>query len=95
MFRNWMPMTSDAVMLALESQSVIGLRLMKLSRGGRAAEAEAMRMVAEKKRRHCRSRNDFGPRRLAGVGNPALSNACASEQAALVEALATEAEHCE
>jgi len=48
MFRNWMPMTSDAVMLALESQSVIGLRLMKLSRGGRAAEAEAMRMVAEK-----------------------------------------------
>ena len=46
MFRNWMPMTSDAVMLGVAKR--IGLRLMTLSRGGRAAEAEAMRMVAEK-----------------------------------------------
>ena len=43
-----MQMTSDAVMLGLETQRVIGLRLMKLSRGGRAAEAEALRMVSEK-----------------------------------------------
>ena len=94
MFRNWMPMTSDAVMLALESQNVIGLRLMKLSRGGRAAEAEAMRMVAEKSGAIAEAGMTLAAR-LAGVGNPALSNACASEQAALVEALATEAEHCE
>ena len=43
-----MRVTSDAVMLGLEMQRVIGLRLMKLSRGGRAAEAEALRMVTEK-----------------------------------------------
>ena len=43
-----MRMTSDAVMLGLETQRVIGLRFMKLSRGGRAAEAEALRMVTEK-----------------------------------------------
>ena len=48
MFRSWMRATSDAVMLGLETQRVIGLRLMKLSRGGRAAEAEALRMVTEK-----------------------------------------------
>ena len=48
MLRNWMRLTSDAFMLGLETQSVVGLRLLKLSRGGRAAEAEALRMVAEK-----------------------------------------------
>ena len=48
MFRNWMRLTNDAVMLGLETQSVMGLRLMKLSRGGRAAETEALRMVTEK-----------------------------------------------
>ena len=48
MFRSWMRLTNDAVMLGLETQSVMGLRLMKLSRGGRAAETEALRMVTEK-----------------------------------------------
>jgi len=48
MLRNWMRVTSDAGMLSLETQRVIGLRLMKLSRGGRGAEAEAIRMVTEK-----------------------------------------------
>src|SRR5262245_62995298 len=48
MFRNWMRMTNDAVMLGFETQRVIGLRLLKLSRGGRAAEVEALRMVTEK-----------------------------------------------
>jgi hypothetical protein len=48
MFRSWMRVTSDAVMLGLETQRVIGLRLMKLSRGGRGAEAEALRMITEK-----------------------------------------------
>ena len=40
MFRNWMQLTPDAVLLGLESQRVMGLRLMKLSRGGRAVQAE-------------------------------------------------------
>jgi len=48
MFKNWMRMTNDTVMLGFETQRVIGLRLLKLSRGGRAAEVEALRMVAEK-----------------------------------------------
>jgi hypothetical protein len=48
MFGNWMRMTNDAVMLGFEMQRVIGLRLLKLSRGGRAAEVEALRMVTEK-----------------------------------------------
>lgn len=48
MFKNWMRVTSDAVMLGLETQRVIGLRLMKLSRGGSAAKAEALRMITEK-----------------------------------------------
>jgi hypothetical protein len=38
---NWM-------MLALESNRVIGLRLAKLMRGGKGAQREAERMVSEK-----------------------------------------------
>jgi hypothetical protein len=43
-----MHITRDAVLLGVETQRVMGLRWVKLSRGGRAAEAEAMRMVTEK-----------------------------------------------
>jgi hypothetical protein len=43
-----MRVTRDTVLLGLETQRVIGLRLMKLSRGGRAAELEAVQMVTEK-----------------------------------------------
>ena len=50
MFQNWMRLTRDAVLLGVETQRVMGLRLIKLSRGGRAAEAEAVRMVEEKHR---------------------------------------------
>ena len=44
MFKFWY----DATMLSLESQHVIGLRLMKLAGGGKNAQAEASRMVMEK-----------------------------------------------
>lgn len=44
MFQTWMQM----VLLAAESQQVIGLRMMRLSRGGRIADREARRMVEEK-----------------------------------------------
>jgi hypothetical protein len=43
-----MRITRDTVLLGVETQRVMGLRWMKLSRGGRAAEEEAMRMVTEK-----------------------------------------------
>lgn len=39
--RNWM-------MLAMESNRVIGLRLAKLMQGGKGAHLEAVRMVSEK-----------------------------------------------
>jgi hypothetical protein len=48
MSKNWMRLTHDAVMLGMEAQRVIGLRLIKLSGGGPAAQAEAWRMVSEK-----------------------------------------------
>lgn len=38
----------DLSMLSLEAQQVIWLRAMKLSRGGKAGEREARRMVSEK-----------------------------------------------
>lgn len=44
MFRPWYQLT----MLAIESQTVIALRLMKLSSGGTAAADEVRRMVSEK-----------------------------------------------
>ena len=48
MFENWLRLTRDVMLLGMETQRVMGLRWMKLSRGGRAAEAEAVRMVTEK-----------------------------------------------
>jgi hypothetical protein len=44
MFKFWY----GAAMLSIESQRVIGLRMMKLAMGGTQAQAEASRMVTEK-----------------------------------------------
>jgi hypothetical protein len=48
MFGIWMKLALDTSMLALETQQVIGLRLLKLTLGGPVATREANRMVAEK-----------------------------------------------
>jgi hypothetical protein len=48
MLRNWMRLAFDAALLGVETQRVIGMRLMKLSAGGPAARAEALRMFSEK-----------------------------------------------
>ncbi|GJE59049.1 hypothetical protein [Methylobacterium trifolii] len=48
MFCSWWKFGMDATMLAFESNQVIGMRLLKLSGGGTAAQAEAQRMVSEK-----------------------------------------------
>ncbi len=48
MFGPWMKLSLDATMLAVEAQTIIGLRLMMLGAGGAAAQAEAHRMIAEK-----------------------------------------------
>jgi hypothetical protein len=44
MFKFWY----GAAMLSIEAQNVITLRMMKLARGGKHAQAEATRMVTEK-----------------------------------------------
>ena len=48
MIWNWMTLTLDAARLGRDTQEVMALRLLKLARGGRAAEVEAKRMVTEK-----------------------------------------------
>jgi hypothetical protein len=48
MLRTWMRLAFDAALLGVETQRVIGMRLMKLSAGGPAAQAEAMLMFSEK-----------------------------------------------
>lgn len=44
----WFALSRDTLMLGLESQSVIGLRLLKAAMGGEAAQQEATLMIAEK-----------------------------------------------
>lgn len=48
MFLNWIQLTRDAAMLAIETQRVMGLRMIKLNAGGPAAHAETLRMITEK-----------------------------------------------
>ena len=48
MFLNWMKFSLDAARLGYEVQTVMALRMMKLARGGLAAEAEMQRMMTEK-----------------------------------------------
>jgi len=45
---NWTKLFTDSVMLGLNANRVIGLRLAKLSRGDAAAHAESRLMVDEK-----------------------------------------------
>ena len=44
----WLDFSRDALMLGLEAQNVIGLRILKAAIGGEAAHQEATLMVAEK-----------------------------------------------
>jgi len=48
MFSNWMKFSLSTARLGYEVQTVVALRMLKLARGGKAAESEARRMVAEK-----------------------------------------------
>ena len=47
-WNNWFSVSSQTAMLALETQSVIALRLMRIAGGGALARSEATRMVTEK-----------------------------------------------
>ena len=44
----WLTLSRDTIMLGLEAQSVIGLRLIKAAMGGEAAQREVALMVTEK-----------------------------------------------
>ncbi len=44
----WLDLTLNTAFLGLETQRVVGLRLMKLAAGGTAAHTEAQLMVTEK-----------------------------------------------
>ncbi len=48
MYDSWLRLGFDTVRLGLEAQTVVALRLAKLSLGGAAAQDEAQRMVTEK-----------------------------------------------
>ena len=48
MFKNWIRLTNDAVLLGLEAQLVINRRLMRIAAGGKGARFETERMVTEK-----------------------------------------------
>jgi hypothetical protein len=48
MYDSWLRLGLDTVRLGLEAQTVVALRLAKLSLGGAAAQIEAQRMVTEK-----------------------------------------------
>jgi hypothetical protein len=85
MFDTWMRVTRDAVLLGLETQRVIGLRLIKLSRGGRAAELEAVRMVTEKNTALAEAAMTVVRGGSAQTVDTALSNTCEIEHATLVE----------
>jgi hypothetical protein len=44
----WISLSRDTLMLGLEAQSVIGLRILKACMGGDAAQQEAALMITEK-----------------------------------------------
>ena len=48
MFAYWVKLSLGSIMLAVEAQTVIGLRLMMLAAGGTAAQTELHRMMSEK-----------------------------------------------
>jgi hypothetical protein len=47
-WNNWFSLSSQTAMLALETQCVRALRLMRIARGGALGRSEASRMVTEK-----------------------------------------------
>jgi hypothetical protein len=93
MFRNWMRLTNEVVMLGFETQRVIGLRWVKIGEAfARRARSRVRGTAHGHRKNHCfsGSRDDPGSRWLSWEGNTPLSNACAGEQTPLVEVLATE-----
>ena len=71
----WFQLPWEAMQLAIESQSVIALRMMKFAAGGAKAEAEASRMVAEKIQATLDVHGDIAKSVLAGEAHLAPGRA--------------------
>ena len=73
----WFSLSHDAMMLGLESQSVIGLRLIKAAMGGEAAQREAALMITEKAQAVIEANMVFAESALAGQPHLAPGRAVA------------------
>ncbi len=74
---SWWDLPYAAMRLGLEAQTVIGLRLIKLSMGGPAAMAEAELMVSEKALTAIEAQYDFLTHAMAGQPHLAATRALA------------------
>jgi hypothetical protein len=63
---SWFDLSTSAMQLGLEAQSVIALRMMKLAAGGAAAEAEFSRMVSEKTEAALDAQVEIGKSAISG-----------------------------
>lgn len=75
--QSWWDLPYAAMRMGLEAQTVIGLRLIKLSMGGPAALAEAELMVSEKALTAIQAQSDFMTHAMAGQPHLAASRALA------------------
>jgi len=71
---SWLSLSFKAAQLGLESQTVIGLRLMRLGFGGPAAVAEAERMVTEKAWTALEAQAEFAKHALMGRPDKAAAH---------------------
>ena len=69
----WFTVARDAARLTVEAQSVIALRLARLSRGGAAGRKEAHRMVAEKADAMVQAQLAAAKSMMSGKHGPALA----------------------
>jgi hypothetical protein len=73
----WLDLPFKAMRLGVEAQTVIGLRLMKLTLGGLAAVPEAERMITEKAWTALDAQAEFVSNTLTGRHHRASSRALA------------------
>ena len=74
MRRTYLSLWTDAVLLGMEAQWVIGLRMMRLLSGGAAAEAEMTRLVSEKAVAAAAAATDAAAAAALGKSNVAIAH---------------------
>ena len=76
-FAPWMKLSMDAMLLGVEAQTVIGLRMMKMTAGGAAAATEAELMITEKVSAALEAQRHLALAALTGDGARSASRAMA------------------